>query len=124
MNLNLLFFFFYALNSSRFHLKKFFFKFLTLNERLSKINVDVAKLINRNAPAKPEETETHFYQALEKWVDLNYTASFCKQIKNQLISSLNYFEKIFSSFIRRVHCQSQTKLSNSCFVNLPQRKPN
>lgn len=60
---------------SRHHKTENTHRFLTLAERLSTINVDVTKRINR-LNVKPEETETYFYKGLEKWVDLNYTASF------------------------------------------------
>ena len=61
---------------SRHHKNENSFRFQTLNERLASISVDVTKKINRYQQ-KPEETETYFYQSLEKWVDLNYTGVFC-----------------------------------------------
>jgi hypothetical protein len=64
---------------SRHHKEENTHRFQTLAERLSHISVDVVKRINRNQ-VKPEETETYFYKGLEKWVDLNYSASFCKYL--------------------------------------------
>ena len=58
-------------------------KFLTLNERLANIKIDVGKQINRYN-TKPEDTETYFGLALEKWVDFNYTGLFCKYILNTI----------------------------------------
>ncbi|RNA19607.1 small subunit processome component 20 -like protein [Brachionus plicatilis] len=60
---------------SRHHKTENSYRFQTLNERLANISVDVTKKINR-FQQKPEETETYFYQCLEKWVDLNYTGVF------------------------------------------------
>ncbi|CAF0958315.1 unnamed protein product, partial [Brachionus calyciflorus] len=82
---------------SRHHKNENTFHFQTLNERLANISVDVTKRINR-FNQKPEETETYFYQALEKWVDLNYTAvfyDFTVRVKNkcQTLAMLIYHKE-------------------------------
>ncbi len=61
---------------SKHHKEENTFKFQPLSERLKEIKVDIGRNITRNDD-KPEDTETYFYNSLEKWVDLNYSASFC-----------------------------------------------
>ncbi|KFM72556.1 Small subunit processome component 20-like protein, partial [Stegodyphus mimosarum] len=51
------------------------FKFLTFAERISNINIDVIHQIGKIS-ASPDEANTFFLEAIEKWVDLNYTQDY------------------------------------------------
>lgn len=51
-------------------------QFKTFAERLSTVNVDVVHRVNLKRNTVPDETETFFYECLEKWVDLNCTEGF------------------------------------------------
>ena len=58
---------------------------------MANIKIDVGKQINRYN-TKPEDTETYFGLALEKWVDFNYTGLFCNYIFIQFIKYLQILE--------------------------------
>ncbi|XP_053572968.1 small subunit processome component 20 homolog [Bombina bombina] len=51
------------------------FKFLTFSERLANVNIDIIHRIDRTQ-SYSEEVETHFYEGLQKWRDLNLTQNF------------------------------------------------
>ena len=47
------------------------------------MNVDIIHRVNLKRNVIPEETETFFYEALEKWADLNCTEGytiFCRRV--------------------------------------------
>ncbi len=47
------------------------------------MNVDVIHRVNLKRNVVPDETETFFFEALEKWTDLNCTEGFtifCKRV--------------------------------------------
>ena len=51
-------------------------QFQTFAERLSAVNVDVVHSLSLKRNQVPEETETFFYECLEKWSDLNCTEGY------------------------------------------------
>ncbi|XP_031438174.1 small subunit processome component 20 homolog isoform X1 [Clupea harengus] len=61
------------------------YRFLTFSERLANVNIDVIHRIDR-IESYNEEVETYFYEALNKWRDLNLTdhfTTFLKEVSNK-----------------------------------------
>ncbi|XP_048124200.1 small subunit processome component 20 homolog [Alosa alosa] len=61
------------------------YRFLTFSERLANVNIDVIHRIDRTR-SYDEEVETYFYEALNKWRDLNLTEHFTvflKEVSNK-----------------------------------------
>ncbi|KAL2102527.1 hypothetical protein ACEWY4_001695 [Coilia grayii] len=61
------------------------YRFLTFSERLANVNIDVIHRIDRTGSYN-EEVETYFYEALNKWRDLNLTdhfTTFLKEVSNK-----------------------------------------
>ncbi|KZS08061.1 Small subunit processome component 20 [Daphnia magna] len=89
------------------------FKFKTFAERLSSVNVDVIHRINLKRNAIPDETETFFYEALEKWADLNCTEGFtvfCRRLGRDIQSLgqlLLHEEKVISLLLEHIDKENQ-----------------
>lgn len=52
------------------------FQFQPFSERIANIDVDVFHRVGHKYENDPEESETYFHKALDKWHDLNLTESF------------------------------------------------
>ncbi|KAM8982078.1 small subunit processome component 20 homolog [Sarcophilus harrisii] len=73
------------------------YRFLTFAERLGNVNIDIIHRIDRTA-SYDEEVETYFYEALQKWRELNLTEHFGKFYKEvvgkcQSFNQLVYHQK-------------------------------
>ncbi|XP_016914705.1 small subunit processome component 20 homolog [Apis cerana] len=61
------------------------FQFKTFSERISEIDVDIFHYVSHRNEENDEETETYFYQTLQKWNFLNLTEGYCsfkKKVRN------------------------------------------
>lgn len=64
-------------------------QFKTFAERLSTVNVDIIHRVDLKRNTVPDETETFFYECLEKWADLNCTEGysvFCRKLGRDIQS--------------------------------------
>lgn len=60
-------------------------QFKTFSERISEIDVDIFHYVSHRNEENDEETETYFYQTLQKWNFLNLTEGYCsfkKKVRN------------------------------------------
>ncbi|XP_054720944.1 small subunit processome component 20 homolog [Uloborus diversus] len=85
------------------------FHFLTFAERISKINIDVIHQIRKTSSC-PEEQNTFFLEAIEKWVDLNYSQDYTElqkeigsEIRNlsQIVFRQNELIEILLKYLRK-----------------------
>ncbi|KAG6800475.1 small subunit processome component 20 [Apis mellifera caucasica] len=61
------------------------FQFKTFSERINEIDVDIFHYVSHRNEENDEETETYFYQTLQKWNFLNLTEGYCsfkKKVRN------------------------------------------
>ena len=88
----------------------FFFglQFQTFAERLNSVNVDIVHRLDLKRNLVPDETDTFFFECLEKWVDLNCTEGytlFCRQLGHE-VQSLGQLllnqERITSLLIEKI----------------------
>ncbi|XP_061839511.2 small subunit processome component 20 homolog [Nerophis lumbriciformis] len=70
------------------------YRFLTFAERLSNVNIDVIHRIDRTG-SYAEEVETHFFEGLTKWRDLNLTENFTTFFKEVFNKSQSFHMLVF-----------------------------
>ena len=83
-------------------------QFQTFAERLNSVNVDIVHRLDLKRNLVTDETDTFFFECLEKWVDLNCTEGytlFCRQLGHE-VQSLGQLllnqERITSLLIEKI----------------------
>ncbi|KAM8820065.1 small subunit processome component 20 homolog [Eudromia elegans] len=96
-------------------------RFLTFSERLSNINIDIIHRIDRTG-SYAEEVETYFFEALQKWRELNLTqhfVQFYKEVANkcQSFNQLVYYQSAIVQSLK-IHLQVKGSLAYQPLLDL------
>ncbi|NWI16571.1 UTP20 protein, partial [Crypturellus soui] len=96
-------------------------RFLTFSERLSNVNIDIIHRIDRTG-SYAEEVETYFYEALQKWRELNLTqhfVQFYKEVANkcQSFNQLVYYQSAIVQSLK-IHLQVKGSLAYQPLLDL------